>query len=148
MSEKSEKNRFLPYIRYLAKRFKIENLESDLLSHLWEIETFKELPSETYTRVCLKNKALTFYKENVSKREDPLDNFEYIPAPVLDIDLRIDIERAFSVLTAFEKDIIFNLFFADISPSIYAKNKGISRQTVYKFRRRAFEKIRCSNCFA
>ena len=122
-------------------------LEYDLKTFLWELLEFKAPPGDAYVIVCLRHKAYDLAKKQFARKEEFLENFEYIPAPNTDIDLRIDIERALTRLSAAEIKLLRAIFYADRSVAEIALELGISRQAVNKKKLKAFEKIKLTKCF-
>ena len=146
--ENVKKQRFFTEIRKLARKFRLPELENDLQAFLWELYTFKTPPCEEYTLVCLRHKALEIARKEYRRREDFTDNFEWIPAPENNVDLRLDIERAFMELSTAERDLLTEIYFADRSVLDVAKSLGISRQAVNKKKLKALAKMGRLKCYA
>lgn len=146
--ENVKKTRYFTEIRKLARKYKIPELEFDLQSFLWELLTFNSPPSAAYIIVCLRHKAYDLVRKEYARKENFIDNLEWIPAPENNVDLRLDIERAFMELSTADRDLLTEIYLADRSVITVAKNLGISRQAVNKRKIKALAKLRCLKCFA
>jgi RNA polymerase sigma factor (sigma-70 family) len=143
----TENKRFLKEIRNLTKKYKLPELEYDLKTFLWELLEFKAPPGDAYVIVCLRHKAYDLANKQFARKEVVFENFEYIPAPNTDIDLRIDIERALTKLSAAEIKLLRAIYYDDCSVAEIAQKLGISRQAVNQKKLKVFEKIKLSKCF-
>lgn len=146
--ENVKKQRFFMEIRKLARKFRLPELENDLRTFLWELYTFKTPPCEEYALVCLRHKAYDLVRKEYARKEDFIDNLEWIPAPENNVDLRLDIERAFMELSTAERDLLTEIYFADRSVIDVAKSLGISRQAVNKKKLKTLAKMGCLKCYA
>lgn len=146
--ENAKKRRFFTEIRKLARKFKLPELENDLQSFLWELYAFKKPPCDEYALVCLRHKAYEIARKEYRRREDYTDNLEWMPAPENNVDLRLDIERAFMELSTADRDLLTEIYLADRSVVEVAKKLGISRQSVNKRKVKALAKLRCLKCYA
>ena len=146
--ENVKKTRYFTEIRKLARKYKIPELECDLQSFLWELLNFKAPPCAAYVIVCLRHKAYDLARKEYARKEDFTDNLEWMPAPENNIDLRLDIERAFMELSTAERDLLTEIYLADRSIVDVAKNLGISRQAVNRKKLNALAKLRCLKCYA
>lgn len=145
--ENVKKTRYFTEIRKLARKYKIPELEYDLQSFLWELLTFNAPPSAAYIIVCLRHKASDLVRKVYARKENFLDNLEWIPAPENNIDLRLDIERAFMELSTAERDLLTEIYLADRSVVDVAKRLGISRQAVNKKKLNALAKMGRLKCY-
>ena len=116
-------------------------------SFLWELMTFKAPPCTAYVIVCLRHKAYDLARKEYARKEDFIDNLEWMPAPENNIDLRLDIERAFMELSTAERDLLTEIYLADRSVVDVAKRLGISRQAVNKKKINALAKMGRLKCY-
>lgn len=146
--ENVKKTRYFTEIRKLAHKYKIPELEFDLQSFLWELLTFKAPPCAAYVIVCLRHKAYDLARKEYARKENFIDNLEWIPAPENNVDLRLDIERAFMELSTAERELLTEIYLADRSVVDVAKKLEISRQAVNDKKLNALAKLRCLKCYA
>jgi RNA polymerase sigma factor (sigma-70 family) len=146
--ENVKNKRLFTEIRKLARKFRLPELENDLQTFLWELYTFKTPPCEEYAVVCLRHKAIEIARKEYRRHEDLTDNLEWMPAPENNVDLRLDIERAFMKLSTEERDLLTEIYLADRSVVDVAKRLEISRQAVNKKKIKALAKLRCLKCYA
>lgn len=134
-----ENERFKPLIMHYARRLKSKTALADLWAFLWELEATKDLPSDNYISVCIRNEFIRLSRLNVKQKFAELFD---LPCYDNDRDFWLDIETAFKRLTSKENCTLRLHYMGGYSVSDIAKLSNISRQAVDKNRRRGLEKIR------
>ena len=139
-----ENARFLPLIKYYAKKIKDVETENDLISFLYLLFCRKEKPpNDKYIAVCIRNEYI-----RLSKNKFVFAPFVDIKGDnYIDLDLKIDIKNAFLGLTEKEKRVIFLHFYCGYSIENIAEKSLVSRQNINKIKNNALNKMRKIICF-
>lgn len=148
MLEYAKKTPYFTYLRKLARRYKTVDIDLELQAFLWELLTFGNPPCEAYVLKCLKNKALALARKEYRRRENFIDDLEWIPAPEFENDLRIDLYTELTRLSTEERDLLTEIFLNESRVEDIAKKQGISRQAVNKKKLKAIAKMGRLKCYA
>lgn len=141
------------YIKYLSKRFNIEEYTSDLNFELWKIindlklDKFKDKDYvDFFIKRCLKNYAINLFKKHI-KNKIILYNNEILnieadklsTSKEIDIITNINFYEIIKNLSTLQNKIIVLRYDKCFSDKEIADLLGISRQAVFKNRKQALE---------
>lgn len=134
-----QNQRFLPLLRYYAKKLKSATAEQDLLEFLYFLYCQKNKPpNDKYIAVCIKNEYIKLSKSKFVFSQFPKE----IGDNSTDYDQKIDIKISLTKLTKNEKNVIILHYYYGFSIVEIAESFNISRQRVNKIKNMALEKLR------
>lgn len=139
---------FKPLINKYASKLTLEDGESELVMHL--IKTVQNMPelnrsqSISYISSSLKNHYIHLSKKQKKYAESEIPTEDICQLSYINFSSSISLSLALDKLSLREKRIISYRYFYGYSDSEISDNLAISRQAVFKMRKRALQKLRQS----
>lgn len=144
------------YIKYLARRFNIEEYSPNISIKLWtivseiKVDRFENNSSiDSFIKKCLRNYAINLFRKYVESNliiyNDEILNIEGSKiknSKELDIESNINFYDLIKKLPKIQREIIALRYDKGFSDKEISKLLGITRQAVYKSRKKAIESLR------